>query len=204
MRRPILWLAASLLFASPAFAQTDFALPADRSLFAPATFAVQTQTPAPPSQPSAQTSGRGFTALANIGFGIQSDSGFGDTGTGLAGINIGAGWFLTPQIAVLFRLSGTNVEYDEIGELSQTAGVVGGSVQYWLTDRINVEGGAGIGFWRTEGADDQGFGIMLAVSGVVFRSGNHHVMAGAEFARAFTDSANVNNFGITVGYQFKR
>jgi hypothetical protein len=204
MRRHMLWLATSLLIASPAFAQTPLTLAGNQSLFTPATFVNRAQTPAPPAPASAQTSGRGFTIFATAGFGIQSDSGFEETGTGIAGINLGAGWFLTDQIAVLFRISGTRVKFENLGDLSQSAGVIGGTVQYWLTDRVNVEGGAGIGFWRTEGADDQGFGIILAASGVVWRSGNHHVIVGGEFSRAFTDSANVNNFGITGGYLFRR
>lgn len=184
MRVPVLLPAICLLLGSTAWAQTK---------------------PAPPTVPaSAQPNGRGFTALVNGGVGIQHDAGFGATATGLAGPNGGAGWFLTPRLAALFRVSGTTAKYSDLDDLKQVSGVVGGTAQYWLTDRIAVEGGAGVGYWSIGGVSDQDLGLVLGASAVIFRRGSHHVLAGGEYAPVFTEGGTVHNAGITVGYQFRR
>ena len=148
----------------------------------------------------------GFTILANAGLGFQRDEGLDASGTGLAGINLGIGGFINDRTAIMFRLSGTNVnhEIDDVGDVGQVSGVAGGSVQYWLTPRFSVEGGAGVGFWSVDDVNQQGLGIILAATGVVFMHGKHNITAGVEYAPAFTDSGAVHNLGFVVGYQFVR
>lgn len=148
----------------------------------------------------------GFTVFANIGFGIQMDQGLDETGTGLAGINVGVGWFLTNNVAALFRVSSTNVTFDfeDGSELQQTSGVIGGSLQFWLTDRFTVEAGAGVGYWSADGFSQRDFGLILGAGAVVFKRGGHNIIAGAEYAPAFTDAGTVHNIGFTVGYQYHR
>ena len=53
----------------------------------------------------------GFTALVDLGVGIQNDTSIEETAVGLAGINFGVGGFMTPDLAIMFRLAGTNVNY---------------------------------------------------------------------------------------------
>jgi hypothetical protein len=139
----------------------------------------------------------GFTLLVDLGVGIQKDDGVGDSAAGVAGLNVGVGAFLTKNLALMFRFSGTDVSYDRY---SQVSGVVGPMVQYWLSDRINVRAGGGLGFWSSDDQSDHGFGLILGAGVTVFNRGKHNLQVGFEYAPAFTDG-KVHNFGITFGYQ---
>ena len=150
-------------------------------------------------------SGRGgFTLLLNMGFGIQNDLGIEESARGLAGLNLGVGGFVNEKIAVMFRISGTNVSYDFglFGELDQISGVAGPSLQYWATDRLTLEAGGGFGFWQTPGDEERGFGLILGAGAVLLSQGKHNLQVGVEYAPAFTDGGSVHNLGITFGYQF--
>ena len=155
---------------------------------------------------TATTERRGFTILANMGFGIQRDVFLEDSAVGLAGINLGVGGFLNPRLAVLFRISGTNVVYDDVlfGDVEQVSGVAGPSIQYWVTDKVAVDAGAGLGYWRTPLGDDRGLGLILGASAVIFRNRGHNLQVGVEYAPAFTDPGTIHNFGFTFGYQYHR
>ena len=143
-----------------------------------------------------------FTALANLGVGFQNDGFYEETATGLAGLNFGAGVFLTPDLAVLGRFSGTSVTFDN--DVRQRSGVWGGTVQYWLNNWASIEAGAGYGYWRDEfDADDSGFGLIVGFGATVFQRGPHHVRAGFEYAPVFTEF-KVHNMGLTIGYQYGR
>ena len=144
----------------------------------------------------------GFTVFANLGVGFQNDVTLEETATGLAGLNFGAGWFLTDNLAVLGRFSGTTANFDAIGGLSQRSGVWGGSVQYWLNNWASIEGGAGYGRWSNDfhGSDD-GFGLIVAFNATVFQRGRHHIRAGFEYAPVLTED-KIHNMGVTIGYQF--
>jgi hypothetical protein len=163
-------------------------------------------TPAPPER-------RGFTLLLNLGFGVQHDGGLQESATGLAGLNLGIGGFLTKDVALMFRISGTNVSYDFgptpcggfcRGSFNQVSGVGGVTLQFWPSDRFNVEGGVGFGLWDDGIESQQGFGLIVAGNVVVFHRGKHYLQVGAEYAPAFTDWGTIQNVGITFGYQFHR
>src|SRR5580765_1805274 len=117
MKRLLLGLTAWLVCSTPAFAQVA---------------------------PAAAQERHGFTVLANLGVGFQKDPYHADSASGLAGLNVGAGLFVTNRIAILGRFSGTNVDF---GYAKQVSGVLGGTVQFWVTDRFIVEGGGGYGYW---------------------------------------------------------
>jgi hypothetical protein len=141
----------------------------------------------------------GFTLLLNIGVGIQRDEFFGVTETGLGGLNLGLGGFVDENLALLFRTSGTNVSYDG-GR--QTSGTAGATLQYWVNDRVNVEGGVGIGFWNFEnGGDDTGLGLVLGAAYSIWNNERHSLSVGIEYAPAFTDPETVHNFGLVFGWQ---
>lgn len=157
----------------------------------------------PATQLYAQDRG-GFTFLVDIGAGVQNDTAIDESAAGLAGLNFGIGGFLNQNLALLFRIAGTNVSYElSGGDYGQTSGVIGTSLQYWLTDRFNVEAGAGVGFWNGHSEGDEGLGLLLGAAFSVFNRGKHNVQVGAQYVPAFTSPGAVHNFGFTVGYQFE-
>ena len=164
-------------------------------------FAVSASSPIPAAAQSVDFSR--FTAFVNLGVGFQNDAFYDDTEIGLAGPNFGAGLFLTRDLAVLGRYSGTTVTFQPF-EVTQTSGVWAGSIQYWLNNWASVEAGAGYGRWAdSDEVSDGAFGLILAFHASVFQRGRHHVRAGVEYAPVFTDF-NVHNIGLVVGYQYGR
>ncbi len=147
----------------------------------------------------------GFTALVDLGVGVQHDTSIEETAVGLAGLNVGAGAFLTRNLALMFRLAATNVSYDfgPAGDYRQVSGIVGPALQYWVSDRFNVEAGAGFGFWSAGSDEDEtGLGLLLGAGVTVFNRGRHNLQFGIQYVPAFTDPGAVHNVGFTLGYQF--
>ena len=140
----------------------------------------------------------GFTMLLNLGVGFQRDQFLEETNTGLAGLNLGLGGFLNPNLALMFRASGTNVS---IGPVNQISGTGALSVQYWPAERFNFEAGVGFGFWDIEGAGDEGLGLVLATSYAFWSNGKHNLYVGAEFAPVFADPDPIYNMGLVFGWQ---
>lgn len=147
----------------------------------------------------------GFTALVDFGVGVQNDSAIEETAVGLAGLNFGVGGFLNKDLALMFRVTGTYVTHDLDGvDYRQSSGFLGPSTQWWLSDRFNVEGGAGWGFWRGDNDEDNsGFGLLVGAGMSVFNRGKHNLQVGFHYAPAFTDPGTVHNLGFTFGYQFQ-
>jgi hypothetical protein len=154
----------------------------------------------------------GVTLLVNAGLGIQrfAIAGESDSGTGLAGLNFGAGGFVRPNLAVLGRFSGTSVRYfDDTPRI--VSGVVGGTAQFWVHERVAIEAGGGLSFVTSEDDlfdQERGWGLILGASAVLLRSSKHNLLAGFEYAPAFFsdesfgESFTIHNLGFTVGYQF--
>ena len=144
----------------------------------------------------------GFTFLIDLGAGLQRDTGLEKSAVGLAGLNLGIGAFATPDLAILARFSGTNASYEApFGDFKQVSGVLAPTLQYWASDKVNLEGGVGVGVWNAEGESDRGLGLILGVGFTVFNRGKHNLQLGLEYAPAFTEPGTVHNFGITFGYQ---
>jgi Outer membrane protein beta-barrel domain len=143
----------------------------------------------------------GFTLLVNLGVGIQNDTGIEESAVGLAGLNLGVGWFIKPNVAILGRFSGTNASYEtDFGDFRQVSGVLGPTLQYWASDKVYLEGGAGLGRWSADDESDSGFGLILGAGFTLWNRGKHNLQVGVEYAPVFTDGA-VHNFGFTFGYQ---
>jgi hypothetical protein len=140
----------------------------------------------------------GFTILAELGAGVQHDDYYAESAGGLAGLNLGLGAFLTRDLALMFRFSGTTASF---GPYSQVSGVAGPMVQYWLSDRVNLRAGGGVGFWSSDDDHETAFGLMLGVGVTVFNRGKHNLQIGFDYAPVFTDS-RIHNIGFTFGYQF--
>jgi hypothetical protein len=146
----------------------------------------------------------GFTALVDLGAGVQSDSAIDEAAVGVAGVQFGVGAFVNRDLAVMFRLVGTTVNHDLDGfDYGQTAGFVGPAVQWWLSDRVNVEAGAGWGFWNGADEKDSDLGLLFGTGVSIFNRGKHNVQVGVQYVPAFTNPGTVHNLGFTIGYQFQ-
>lgn len=144
---------------------------------------------------------KGFTLLLSAGLGFQSDDALEESTLGIGGLNAGIGGFLSPRLGLLFRVSGTTVNYDyDEFDYTQTSGVGGIALQYWLSDRFNVEGGPAVGFWTSDLGDDEGFGLLVAAGYSVFQSTKTSLQLGVEWAPAFTEG-NVQNLSFNLGFQ---
>jgi hypothetical protein len=140
----------------------------------------------------------GFTLILDLGVGLQHDQAIGSTESGLAGINLGIGGFLTDRLALMLRASGTNVSY---GPVRQVSGTAAPALQYWASDRLSLTGGVGMGLWSVEEFDETGPGLVLGVHYAIWQSGGHSLFLGVDYAPAFTDPETVHNLGILFGWQ---
>lgn len=151
----------------------------------------------------------GLTGLLSFGVGLQRDQSIRSTETGLGGLNLGVGAFLTDRAALMLRASGTNVARASKRHVSGTAGI---SLQYWIHDRLRLEAGAGVGVLEILGSAgleglevdpkrDSGFGLIFGTAFTLWRSVGHDFSIGLEYAPAFTDPDTVHNFGIVLGWQ---
>jgi hypothetical protein len=140
----------------------------------------------------------GFTLMLDLGLGLQRDEAFGTTESGLAGVNLGIGGFLTDRLALMLRESGTNVSY---GPVRQVSVVVAPALQYWANDRLSLTGGVGAGLWSIDDVNEGGLGLVLGVHYALWQSGRHSLFLGVDYAPAFTDPETVHNLGILFGWQ---
>ena len=154
--------------------------------------------------------GSGFTMILSMGVGLQNDAAYEQSEVGLAGLNLGLGAFLSDNIALLFRVSGTSVKYtfEDAGfveefTINQTSGMAGPAIQYWANERLNLEGGIGYGFWSSDGLTEEGLGLLLGMAYVFAQTGNSNFQVGVEFAPAFTDPDAVYNVGVVFGWQLR-
>jgi len=105
---------------------------------------------------------------------------------------------VSPDLAVLFRLSGTNVKY---GIHDVVSGVGGPGVQYWVNDSFNLEGALGLGFVDYGGGwNRQAVGMLLGMGYSFYHKKKTSFQLGLEYGHVFTGSG-VNNLVIAFGWQ---
>jgi outer membrane receptor protein involved in Fe transport len=148
----------------------------------------------------------GFTLLLTLGYGLQNGAIGDDTYDGIGGLSFGIGGFVEDDVALMFRLSGTNVQYDYMlygYDYSQdsVSGVAVFDVQWWTTDRLNLEFGGGFGFVDIDSYSDRGLGLYAGIGYAVLLRAKHSLQLGIEYAPVFADDT-VNNLCFNVGFQF--
>jgi hypothetical protein len=147
----------------------------------------------------------GFTLELGLGVGHQltSGSGVSESAIGLAGLTLGIGGFVSPSAGVLFRISETNVSYDN--DVRQVSGVLGPIVQLWPADELKIEAGPGFSFAVTEtplgDARETGWGLMLGLGFAVWQGHGHSLQLALEYAPAVLDGLTVHNTGLTFNWQ---
>ena len=207
--RRVGWVEKKLVrIEDPALRPIDLSVPADPTRPRDAPPSSGTATPPPDRAQTAEaTDGvtrRGFTILVNLGLGVQHVAGL-PAEAGLSGANLGLGGFVTKDLALLGRFSGTTVNRSgPFGSFGVVSGVFGATMQYWPSDRVNVEGGVGFGVWADSFEAEGGLGLILGANGVVFNRGKHYLQVGVEYAPVFANSLTMHNVGVTFGYQYHR
>ena len=165
----------------------------------------QTAEPAPvPSAPEGPDRS-GFTLLLTMGVGFQKMDSHLDWKTGLGGLNLGIGGFVSPKVAVMFRFSGTKVRYGSndnfYREGDVVSGVFGPAVQYWASDSFNFEGGLGAGAISFEhGGSSRAVGAILAAGWSFYHKKKSSLQLGVEYSYVGS-SGGAQNFIIAFGWQ---
>lgn len=150
---------------------------------------------------------RGFTTLLTMGYGLQWYNGDGPKESALAGPNLGIGAFVSEDVAIMARTSGTYRSYTwdtSLGEYDNAiiAGTVAVDVQWWVMNRLNVEFGAGLGVLSTSYGSARGYGLLAGAAYSLWTRPGYGVQLGIEFAPFFKNSTTIRNLGFNLGFQF--
>ncbi len=166
------------------------------------------QPQAAPASSAEAPARRGLTFEANVGFGslvISPDGAPGQTESGIAGLNLGIGGWLTHRAALTLRIAG--VTYSDDGG-SLTGGFVGGAMQLWLHDEVWLGLGVGLGFAGLELEDspdpdpETGLGMDFRLGYTPFVSGSHSLNFSLEVNPSFLDGGVLTGIGFLIGYQY--
>ncbi len=136
----------------------------------------------------------GFTIKAGIGSGNQGNRREEVGLSAYAGPNVGIGRFLSERLAFMLRLSVSTSRHDR-----WVTGVVAPSAQYWLSNKFNVEVGAGYGFYASEIESAIGIGLLGATGLSVFQQGRTSVQVGFE-GTAVLNNADSKYEKFTLNY----
>jgi hypothetical protein len=214
-------LAALALLAVPSLAaaqapEPDPAPPADdeeppaRSMPAPsmpAPSAPQRFTPPPPPEPPALADRSGATFEMSLGLGftrVVLGSGESHTFTGLSGLNLGIGGWISPNTAITVRIAGTSFSPDNNPDIRLIAGLVALSAQYMVADRAWIGAGLGIVVLTSDQDDiepETGFSLDLRAGVNIFQSRQNAVHLALELTPGFYDGLDVTGIGLQLGWQ---
>jgi hypothetical protein len=151
---------------------------------------------------------RGGTFEMSLGLGITRvslDQGPSESFTGLSGLNLGAGGWVSPRTALTFRVAATSfVEQIEGVDIRFIAGFVGLSLQHMAADQAWVGIGAGLGVLTTDQDDiepETGFGLDLRAGLNIGQTAGHAVHLAIEVTPGFYDGISVTGIGLQLGWQ---
>ena len=175
---------------------------------------------ATPSIEAPSTARRGFTFEANVGVGyvhINTSSSTENTPAALAGLDLGAGSWLTPKLALTLRLTGVRatVAGDSVDYSNQI--FIGPTLQYWLASNFWIGGGVGFASFRNGSGfcsgdcGSNGLGLDARVGYSVIGGdshGNHSLNVSLELNPGFygqnggNGSGSATGVGLLIGYQY--
>lgn len=142
---------------------------------------------------------------SSTGSGGCSDGSDTDTYAGFAPLSVGIGGFLSRDVALTLRSSGTS--YFKSRDLWSSA-FVGPAVQYWPMDTLSVGGGAGVGVWGPNPALSRrardpkvGFALSLRAGVDPFGLRDHSFRIGVEVLPAFYDRTRVIGAALVAEWQ---
>jgi hypothetical protein len=142
-----------------------------------------------------------FTIEASLGAGVMLAGKDVSGRFGIAPIGVTLGTFVYDKLAVGVRLSGAVY----VGDPAAANSFIGIVVQPWLSERVFLEGGLGIGVLHPDlgdlGATEQGFGLCLRGGYGFTRLGRHGFAIVLEAYPSFYSSRSL--FGATLGVQWQ-
>ena len=176
----------------------------------------------PPADPFAAH--QGLTLEVNVGIGfdhVTDASGLDnpiDSDAALAGANLGIGGWLTPRLALTFRVAGVDVSSMDVqfgtGHGTLEHAFFGPTLQYWLTSHLWIGGGIGFATYRyihggcnttVSSCSTNGFGGDLR-AGFTFGSGPHtfnlSVEANPSYFSNTDGTGTATSLALLAGYQF--
>jgi hypothetical protein len=94
--------------------------------------------------------------------------------------------------------------YNIVYNANQVSGVAVLDGQFWLTDRLNLEAGAGFGFIDADigDFDERGLGLLAAAGYSLLLRTKHSLQVGVEYAPVFHGGRQAHNVSFNVGFQF--
>jgi hypothetical protein len=154
----------------------------------------------------------GFTIETSLGIGsttVPRDGRSAESFTSIAGLDLGIGGFVAPDLAVTLRIASTtyfvpaSIFPESTQWIAMTSAFVSPALQYWVSDRLFVGGGAGLGVWDND-ADDPpqfgvgldarvGYGVLVGRRGTLFLTG--------EITAGFFDEGDTVGYALKVGAQ---
>lgn len=160
----------------------------------------------------------GFTIEAHLGISNVTDtapSGGSDSGIGVSPLGLGLGGFITPDFALMARMTGASM-FAKVNDSDEQLGLnfYGFAGQYWPTDQVMLSAGAGATIYSpnplstnlsdaaVEGLTRTGWGASLR-AGYSFGVWQHHSLrASAEFLPSVLDDTFVLGSSIILEYQY--
>jgi hypothetical protein len=180
-------------------------IPLILALLATPTLAIAQPAPgyAPPPPPTGPER-TGFTAELSLGLGYMSvapDGYDSVTKSGLSGLNVGLGGWISPKTAVTVRIAGTSFTENDVQYI---AGLLGITAQQMVTENAWVGGGLGIGVLTTDqdnSEGERGLGLDLRAGYNFYQSRKNAFNVQVEVTPGFFDDGRVTGLGLQVGWQ---
>jgi hypothetical protein len=154
----------------------------------------------------------GFTLEGSLGLGVTRMAS-GDKAehfVGLSGLNVAIGGFVGPDTALTLRIAGGTFKTDRFGpDLRYTSAFAGPAVQRWVTDRLFIGGGLGLGVYGTSGSDvdevdadsESGFAVDLRFGYDIVSGARGALHVAFEMVPVFLDEGTITSMGFQVGAQ---
>ena len=169
-----------------------------------------------PAAPAAYVP-HGFTMGLGLGLSSTTTLGYHERsatrGLGIAPLSLDLGAFLSPKLALTFRVAASSVFRE--GARNQTYQLVNGfygpAIQYWFTDNYVLGGGAGLAVLSTNPLDgdvaksdrvaELGFGLTARAEWVFARPGKHALAMTGDSILSFVGGSQV--FAQTLNFKWQ-
>lgn len=168
-----------------------------------------------PAAPAAYVP-HGFTMGLGLGLSSTTTLGYHERsatrGLGIAPLSLDLGAFLSPKLALTFRIASSSVFRESARNQTYQVinGVYGPAVQYWFTDNYVLGGGAGLAVLSTNPLGDVaksdrvaelGFGLTARAEWVFARPGKHALGVTGDSILSFVGGSQV--FAQTMNFKWQ-